>query len=136
MAKTERITRWYDVSHGGTNIEKVTDIGVGVAATIEATAEDDDVYMTGQFAQDLLVTGSITSNDVGLFDAVDPGDNGTLLATGRDEDGTTKHLFTVVNCLLGDKVLTGPRGWSSYVINWQAVSADGSTSPITISNPA
>ena len=133
MAPTGRVVMWHTASVVGTSVDKVTDFALDSAGASIATAEDDDIYMSDQFTHDILVTGSITTRDADSWAAIETGTKGTTSIKGKDSDGATDHTFSITNSMVTGKPLTGPRGWSSYALNFQAVSADGATDPVSVS---
>lgn len=129
---TGRIVMWHTASVVGTAVDKVTDFALDAAGVSEATAEDSDIYMVDQFTRDILITGAVTTKDADSWSAIKTGTKGASSIKGLDSDGVTDYTFAIANSMVSSKPLTGPRGWSSYVLNFQAVSSDGTTSPVSV----
>lgn len=133
MAPTGRVVMWHTAVVADVAVDKVTDFALDAAGSSIATAEDDDIYMSDQFTHDILTTGSVTTKDADSWAAIETGTKGTTSIKGRDSDGVTDHTFSITDSMVTGKPLTGPRGWSSYALNFQAVASDGETDPVSVS---
>ena len=97
------------------------------------SAEDDDVYMTGQHVHSVDVTGTATCRDTASAKAAAAGVAGTVAAVLGDEDGAQTYAVAVTNVVSVSIPRTQAYGsWGETTLSWGAISSDGSTSPITI----
>ena len=130
---TGRTVQVSTVKLGIVVIPKVTAIDFAEAGTRITSAEDDDKYVTAQFLHTIDTTGSITSRDTSAMKATAAGDSDTLTATLHDEDGLATLSLSIVNVeFIGVPRTQGYGTFGETTINWGAISADGSTSPISI----
>lgn len=133
MAATGRTVQVSAITVGAASISKATGFDVDESGTRITTAEDDDIYVTGQFNHTVDVTGSIVTRDTAAAKAVAVGDAGTIGATLHDEDGSSTYTVAIVNGEVSGVPRTqGYGAWGETTINFGAKSADGSTSPLSI----
>lgn len=136
MAATGRTVYVKSVTICGTTMSKAISFDVDESGTRITSAEDDDVYITGQHVHSVDVTGSCVSRDTNATKAAAAGTTGAVAATFGDEDGIATYTVAIASA---NAVITGvPRtqgygAWGETTINFGAKSADGSTSPLSIS---
>ena len=135
MAATGRTVYVSAVTICGTTMSKAIGFDFSEAGTRITSAEDDDVYVTGQHVHTVDVTGSAVCRDTNAAKGAGAGTTGAVAATFGDEDGSTTYAVAVAasNAQIISVDRTQAYGsWGETTINWGAKSADGSTSPISI----
>lgn len=135
MALTGRSVFVKSVSICGTTMSKAISFDVSDAGTRITSAEDDDVYITGQHVHSVDVTGSAVSRDTNATKGAGAGTSGAVAATLGDEDGTTTYTVAIASAnavITGVDRTQGYGAWGETTINFGAKSADGSTSPLSI----
>lgn len=135
MALTGRSVYVKAVTICGTTMSKATGFDVSDAGSRITSAEDDDVYITGQHVHSVDVTGSAVSRDTNATKGAGSGTTGAVAATLGDEDGVTTYTVAIAS---PNAVITGVDrsqaygAWGETTLNFGAKSADGSTSPVSI----
>jgi len=115
------------------NITKVISIDFDDAGTRITSAEDDDVYVTGQHVHTVDLTGSVVSRDTSAMKSWNAGDVGAFAALLGDEDGTNTYTVAVSNAVMIGVPRTQSYGsWGESTINFGSKSADGTTSALSI----
>jgi len=133
MAATGRTVYVKSVVICGTTMSKAISFDLDESGTRITSAEDDDVYVSGQHVHTVDVTGSAVSRDTSAAKAAAAATSGTVAATLGDEDGIATYAVAVANAVTIGVPRTQSYGsWGETTINFGAKSSDGSTSPITI----
>lgn len=135
MAATGRTVAVSTVLLDAVPITRVTAFDFNEVGTRITSAEDNDVYVSGQHVHSVDVTGSITSRDMAATKALAAGTSGTVLtATLHDEDGTTDLSVSIgLPVFVGVPRTQGYGAFGETTVDFGAKSADGSTSPISVS---
>lgn len=133
MVATGRTVYVKSVVIATVTLSKAISFDFDESGTRITTAEDDDVYMTGQHVHSVDVTGSCVCRDTASAKAAAAGVAGTVAATLGDEDGSTNYTVAVTNVVSVAIPRSQPYGaWGETTLSWGAISSDGSTSPVSI----
>lgn len=133
MAATGRSVYVSGVTICGTTMSKAISFDFEESGTRITSAEDDDVYISGQHVHSIDVTGSCVSRDTAAAKAAAGGTSGTVAATLGDEDGIATYTVAITSAVTIGVPRTQAYGsWGETTINFGAKSTDGATSPITV----
>lgn len=134
MAATGRTVYVKSVIICGVTMSKAISLDVDESGSRITSAEDDDVYVTGQHVHTVDVTGSCVSRDTNSAKAAAAGSTGTVAATLGDEDGIATYALAITGAvIIGVPRTQGYGSWGETTLNFGAKSSDGSTSPLSIS---
>ncbi len=134
MAATGRSVYVSGVTVCGTTMSKAISLDFEESGSRITSAEDNDVYISGQHVHSIDVTGSCVSRDTNAAKTAAGGASGTVGATLGDEDGIATYALAITNAVTIGVPRTQSYGsWGETTINFGAKSSDGSTSPVSLS---
>jgi len=135
MSATKANINWTAVSHGSTNLTRVTNAMFGQGGSLIHFKGDSDLYPTIIANVDNEPHASITTADVGTLFGITPGTTATLSATLNDAKGASGGavIFTMLNAVAENADATAQHAqFGTITGTWKAFSSDGSTPPLTI----
>jgi hypothetical protein len=135
MSATKANINWTAISHGSTNLTRVSTANFGQGGSLIKFKGDTDQFPTIIAAVDNEPHASITTADVGTLFGITPGTTATLTATLNDAKGAAGGgvVFTMLNAVFENADAQGRHAnFASVTGTWQAYSSDGSTPPLTI----
>jgi hypothetical protein len=133
---TKAQINWTAVSHGSTNITRVTTASFGQGGSLIKFKGDTDQYPTIIANVDNEPHASLTTTDVGTLFGITPGTTASLTATLNDARLVTGGavVFVMANAVFENADAQGQHAQFATVTgSWQAYSSDGSTNPLTFS---
>ena len=134
MSATKAQINWTGVSHGSTNITRVTSAMFGLGGSLLKFKGDTDMFPTIIANVDNEPHASVTTADVGTMMGIVPGTTATLNATLNDAKLATggSVIFALANAVFENADTQGQHAQFATVTGtWQAYSSDGSTAPLS-----
>jgi hypothetical protein len=134
MSATKAQINWTSVSHGSTNISRVTSASFSQGGSLIKFKGDVDQYPTIIANVDSEPHASITTADVGTLMGINPGTTATLSATLNDAKLATGGavVFAMANAVFENADTQGQHAqFASVTGTWQAYSSDGATNPLS-----
>jgi hypothetical protein len=131
---TKAQINWTAVSHGSTNLTRVTNAVFGQGGSLIKFKGDTDLYATIIANVDNEPHASVTTADVGTMMGIAPGTSATLNATLNDAKGVTGGavVFALANAVFENADTHAQHAQFATVTGtWQAFSTDGSTNPLS-----
>jgi len=128
---------------GAKTLNMLTRCTFNADATLNGEISNGDLYESVCYADRVGWSGTIESHNSALIDDLSPGDEGDLVlvfgkrAQGKGMVANESLSMTVDKCVIGAISANAQHvGPSGFTANWKSTTADGSTSPITISKVA
>lgn len=134
MSATKAQINWTAVSHGSTNLTRVTNAMFGQGGSLIKFKGDTDQYPTIIANVHNEPHASITTADVGTLMGIPPGTTATLNATLNDAKAATGGavVFALANAVFENADTQAQHAQFATVTGtWQAFSSDGSTNPLS-----
>jgi hypothetical protein len=134
MSATKAQINWTAVSHGSTNLTRVTNAMFGQGGSLIKFKGDTDQYPTIIANVHNEPHASITTADVGTLMGITPGTTATLNATLSDAKGATggSVVFALANAVFENADTQAQHAQFATVTGtWQAFSSDGATNPLS-----
>jgi hypothetical protein len=136
MAATKANVNWTGVSHGSTNLTRVTQGSFTYGGNLIKFKGDVDNFPTIIVCPDQEPTASFHTADVGTAFGLTPGTTATLNATLNDAKLAAGGavVFAMINSVVRNTDAQGSHAqYAGATINWDAYSSDGSTNPLSFS---
>ena len=134
MSATKAQINWTAVSHGSTNLTRVTNAMFGQGGSLIKFKGDTDLFPTIIANVDNEPHASVTTADVGTMMGITPGTTATLNATLNDAKAATGGavVFALANAVFANADTQAQHAQFATVTGtWQAFSTDGSTNPLS-----
>jgi hypothetical protein len=134
MSATKAQINWTAVSHGATNITRVTNAMFGQGGNLIKFKGDTDLYPSVIANVDNEPHASVTTADVGTMMGINPGTTATLNATLNDAKAQTGGavVFALANAVFENADTTAQHAqFASVTGTWQAFASDGLTNPLS-----
>src|SRR4051812_9717999 len=112
MAASKLQANWSAVSHGTTNITRVTQVSFSQGGTLATFAADGDRYPTVVVSLMNRPRASVTSADAATLMGITPGTTATLSATHKDAKGASGGdiLYVLANSVVETVETAGAHG--------------------------
>ena len=127
---SDQIVQVTETKIGSVTITGVTSVSYSETGSAVSNRADGEVYITGHKIVSADVSGSISGIDQKVFASVDTGTEGDLTVKGLLVSTGTAVTLTITGILTLGFDGSQSSGDGSASINFQAKSADGTTSPI------